>query len=206
MTAATRTIAVWAESFIAGGWGPFIMGNTKSESGLPWAPISADLQHFRETTRNHILVMGRTTFDKLPASMKTVKSLQERPIVVVTHNPAIKSRLFGFDTIEVDPAPWMTEETTIANLVDTISLFSMGKPVAVIGGARVIETFAPAIDELIVTQIDPFIYPAYGDVGAPSGKWSHPFRSVGSETIANGVVVSRFTRAPKPIIQVEATA
>lgn len=51
--------------------------------GLPWN-IPADLAHFRELTMGHIVVMGRLTWESLPAA---VRPLPGRINVVVTRNP-----------------------------------------------------------------------------------------------------------------------
>ena len=80
-----HTIAVWAEIFTPAM--DAIMG-ADTPSGLPWPTNTddarADIKHFREVTRDHVLIMGSTTFNDLPAVLKTRESTRERPIIVLT--------------------------------------------------------------------------------------------------------------------------
>lgn len=47
---------------------------------LPWN-IKEDLEHFKELTLNHTIIMGRKTFESLP-----IKPLPKRKTIVVTRN------------------------------------------------------------------------------------------------------------------------
>lgn len=59
-------------SDLAGGFG--------SEGRLPWGKIAIDMNFFMQTTSNHIVVMGRSTWKKLP-------NLPYRTVIVVTSSP-----------------------------------------------------------------------------------------------------------------------
>ena len=50
---------------------------------LPWH-LPSDLRRFRELTTGHAVVMGRKTFESLPAA---VRPLPERRNIVLTRNP-----------------------------------------------------------------------------------------------------------------------
>lgn len=159
-----HVLAIWAEAYNGS---DFVMGNTASESGLPWAPIPEDLAHFRAATKGRILIMGRNTFNKLPASMKAIDSLESRPIIIITRNPDIHYS----SLMEIDPAAATTgklDAHSLGALLETLSLWHGGKDIAVIGGPDVIDLFAPTYDSMLVTSVHSFNRYIDGNVRAPS--------------------------------------
>jgi len=161
MTTERPIIAVWAEGMTK--TGDIVIGSSET-NGLPWPHTPEDLHHFRETTRNHVLVMGRRTFDSLPDILKTEASTRERPLIVVT-------REHGSDIIEATPGNLNVQPISPGS-VDRIPTHALAiadkwpsKPVAVIGGSAIIEAFESYLTGLVVT-----LHPGSrteGDVLAP---------------------------------------
>lgn len=186
-----RTIAVWAEGTRAGD-GEAIMGDTSSPTGLPWPIIREDMRHFREETRNHVLIMGSTTFEKLPAALKRPSSLAERPIIILTHRVGHYAGQLGYtDAIRpVNPSN-TTEAQVLLHNLQHLDEFT-ARDVAVIGGAKVIELFEPFYSELVVTSVrtDRF----RGDALAPSDAFFDQFRAESRIDLAHRVTAARLVR------------
>lgn len=153
----TDTVAVWAEGARAGDH-EAIMG-AATPSGLPWPHQPGDMRHFREVTRGRVLIMGLNTFDKLPAILKSRRSLLERPMVVLTsRHEELHDRTRG---LPVQGIPWVRDEESARWLVEAAPGWFYNRAVteephkdlAVIGGPRVIELFAPLCDRLEVTHV-----------------------------------------------------
>ncbi|XAO35725.1 dihydrofolate reductase [Microbacterium phage SarBear] len=157
----TDSIAIWAEATRPSDRQP-VMGRSDSANGLPWAHSPEDLAHFRELTRDRTLIMGRRTFDLLPAVLKSRRSLEERPMIVLTRE---KNRIIDdYPGLPIQPIAWATNEEYARILLNEAGSWHH-KDVAVIGGRRVIELFAPVVDRLEVT-----FFKAHhdGDILAPS--------------------------------------
>ncbi|UYL86842.1 dihydrofolate reductase [Microbacterium phage Rona] len=175
----TDAIAVWAEALAPGGTSSVMGADTPS--GLPWPDQPKDMQHFRRLTAGRTLVMGRKTFDMLPASMKTREHLRERPMIVLTRDT---SRLHAVTAgLLIQGIGWVEDERTAGSLLrelakpSTIWDHYAERPVAVIGGKGVIELFAPHLDRLEVTRV----HGRYaGDVAAPSDSVFDCFTPAGS--------------------------
>ena len=101
---------------------------------LPWR-IPEDMERFRARTLGHPVVMGRRTWDSLPARFRP---LPGRRNVVVTRNPA-----------------WQAEGAErAASLEDALRLLDAAPHVFVIGGAQLYAAALPLADELLLTEID----------------------------------------------------
>ncbi|QOP64883.1 dihydrofolate reductase [Microbacterium phage Avocadoman] len=160
----TDTVAVWAEATRAYDRQP-VMGKSDSPNGLPWGHSAEDLAHFREVTRDRVMVMGRRTFELLPAVLKSRRSLEERPIIVLTRE---KNRIIDdHPGLDIQPIAWATDQAHADVLLNEARNWfgPHSREVAIIGGRRVIELFAPIVDRLEVT----FFHDHYdGDILAPS--------------------------------------
>ena len=53
------------------------------DGGLPWK-LSEDLKHFRRTTENGTVIMGRKTWDSIPEKYRPLKN---RKNIVLSTNP-----------------------------------------------------------------------------------------------------------------------
>jgi dihydrofolate reductase len=104
------------------------------DKGLAWLE-SADQAHFRDTTRGHAVVMGRKTWESLPAK---VRPLPGRHNVVVTRNQGFTAS--GADTVH-------SLEQALALLRDVPEVF-------VIGGAQLYAQALPLAHRLVLTEVD----------------------------------------------------
>jgi dihydrofolate reductase len=104
---------------------------------LPWH-LGADMQHFRELTRGCPVVMGRRTWDSLPARYKP---LPGRSNIVV-------SRRAGWSADGAQAAPSLPAALRLAQL-----RLSPSKRVFVIGGAQLYREAMPLADALELTEV-----------------------------------------------------
>lgn len=108
-----------------------VIGNA---GGLPWH-LPEDLKHFKRVTLGHPVLMGRKTWDALPARFRP---LPGRRNIVVTRN-----------------AEWRSEGARAAPSIDA-ALAALGDApkVCVIGGARLFAQALPMAEELELTEIE----------------------------------------------------
>lgn len=104
------------------------------DGGLPWH-LPEDMRHFRATTMGHPVVMGRRTWESLPAAYRP---LPGRRNVVLTR----------------DPSWYAKGAETAGSLDDALRLLAGEERVFVVGGAKAYAAALPLADELILTEID----------------------------------------------------
>lgn len=100
---------------------------------LPWPKNSDDLQWFKETTQDSVVVMGRKTWESLP-----VKPLPNRTNVVVSNT--IKQN----NEIEVIKSDIYKSRLVTINYTDNVWI---------IGGAKLLEDSLNIIDELWLNNV-----------------------------------------------------
>jgi dihydrofolate reductase len=94
-----------------------------------------DKQHFKRTTMGCPVVMGRKTWDSLPARFRP---LPGRRNIVVTRQRG-----------------WRADGAEAASSLDSALALAAGAPrVCLIGGAQLFEQALPLADELVLTEID----------------------------------------------------
>ena len=103
---------VWAEDEV---------GNIGYQGHLPWH-LPADLQHFKEKTIGHPMVMGRKTFDSFPGV------LPNRKHIVLTHSQDFKQKYQTNNQVEVfinlaDLKNWLNSQTKDISIIGGVSLF-----------------------------------------------------------------------------------
>jgi dihydrofolate reductase len=101
---------------------------------MPWQ-LKADLAHFRRTTIGCPVVMGRKTWDSLPAAFRP---LPGRRNIVVTRNKAWQC--MGAEAAE--------------SLEAALGLLQGSERVFVIGGGELYAQALPYADEVVLTEID----------------------------------------------------
>ena len=110
--------------------------------------IPKDLAFFKRKTVNHVIIMGRKTFESLPGM------LPNREHWVITRDPSFnKARSFK-------------------NIDDVLEAIDLNVDYYIIGGGEIYKQFMPYADCLYVTEVDDF---KVGDVRFPSidmTKWS----------------------------------
>lgn len=103
------------------------------DNALPWH-LPEDLRHFKALTSGHAVIMGRKTWESLPARFRP---LPGRHNIVVTRNPAYA-------------APGAT---VVASLEEALRL-DIDATAFVIGGAELYAHALPLADRLELTEID----------------------------------------------------
>jgi dihydrofolate reductase len=136
---------------------------------MPWH-LPEDLAHFKKTTLGHPVIMGRKTWDSLPAKFRP---LPGRMNLVISSNAATRENLKKIGTY---PAQNLREALSICEQ-------SGSQEVWVIGGAQIYAQALPMAQRAVITQIDAEFE---GDAFAPDlgADWHEVQRS--SLTTANG--------------------
>lgn len=110
--------------------------------------IPKDLAFFKRKTVNHVIIMGRKTFESLPGL------LPNREHWVITRDSSFNNtRLFN-------------------SIDDVLEAIDPNKDYYIIGGGEIYKQFIPYADCLYITEVDDF---KVGDVRFPSidmTKWS----------------------------------
>lgn len=105
-------------------------------NALLWK-IPEDMKHFRETTRGHVVIMGRKTFESIG------RPLPDRVNIVVSRE---NIKFYDFkDTVLV--AHSIEEALEIARKSEQGEIF-------IIGGAQIYELAMPYVDKLYLTVVD----------------------------------------------------
>jgi dihydrofolate reductase len=104
-----------------------LIGN---QNALPWPRLRADMRHFRETTLNHPVVMGRKTFESLGS-----KPLPSRTNIILTRDTSFS-------------AP----NCEIVHSVEEV-LTRPEEKIFIIGGREVYQLFLPHANQLYLTYI-----------------------------------------------------
>jgi thymidylate synthase len=122
------------------------------QNSLPWN-IPEDLAHFKLHTLNHILIMGRKTYESLP-----VKPLPGRIHIVLTKNPVryanqASESVYFFDCSD-ETAKGYSFETKLRNIIRMFHVQYPSKEFFIIGGADLIQQTHHMIDKAYVTYVD----------------------------------------------------
>jgi dihydrofolate reductase len=105
---------------------------------LPWR-IPAELRHFRARTAGHALVIGRTTFDRLPRPLDT----HGRALVVVSTQP-----------LEPTPGRALHHASSPEDALALAGRLRPGRPPLVCGGARLYAALLEVCATLEISRID----------------------------------------------------
>lgn len=101
-----------------------------ADGAMPWH-IPADLRRFKRLTMGCPMIMGRKTFDSLPAL------LDGRRHIVLTRDTG-----------------WQEEGAEAAHSVDAALMLANAPHVMVIGGAEIYRLFLPLADRIELTEVD----------------------------------------------------
>lgn len=96
---------------------------------LPWN-VKSEMQHFKNTTINHTVVMGRRTYESIG------RLLPNRNNVIFSNNPDYK-----------------VEGALVTNDVQKIITLSKSEDVYIIGGKSIYDVFLNYCDELIISKL-----------------------------------------------------
>ena len=127
-------------------------GTIGKDGTMPWH-LPEDLAHFKALTQGHPVIMGRKTWDSLPARFRP---LPGRANIVVT-------RQADWQESGAQRASSLPEALALAQQSGSTTAW-------VIGGAQIYAQALPLADELVVTEIDADFD---GDAHAPalSAEW-----------------------------------
>ncbi|MFJ8011339.1 dihydrofolate reductase [Streptomyces sp. NPDC096339] len=132
-------------------WAQTLDGVIGADNTIPWR-LPEDMAHFKATTSGHPVIMGRKTWDSLPARFRP---LPGRRNIVVTRDPRWKAE-------GADRAGSIAEALEVASA----SPSPTGPGAAwVIGGGEIYRAALPYATVLSVTDIDAHID---GDTYAPA--------------------------------------
>lgn len=105
---------------------------------MPWH-LPADLNHFKETTMGHPVIMGRRTYESIAAEIDG--PLPGRTNIVLSRgNPEVPDEVIVVDSIDA--------------AVEAATSIGETETVYVIGGATIYEQFLPKADQLVLTELD----------------------------------------------------
>lgn len=99
---------------------------------MPWR-LPEDLAHFKATTMGHPVIMGRKTWESLPA-----RPLPGRRNIVISRNA-------GYHAGEVEVFP---------SVEDAIAACDTAEMPVIIGGAQLYNSALPYCTDIIITEID----------------------------------------------------
>ena len=118
-----KIIAIWAQDKSG------IIGKNNC---LPWH-LPKDLKHFKETTLNQAILMGRVTFEGMNKRL-----LPDRETLILTTQ----------SDYQVDGA------TVVTGVEEVLTWYkAQDKNLYVVGGSQIYKLFEPYVDKLIITQI-----------------------------------------------------
>ena len=118
-----KIIAIWAQDKSG------IIGKSNK---LPWH-LPKDLKHFKETTLNQAILIGRVTFEGM-----NKRFLPNRETLILTRQ----------SDYQVDGA------TVVKSVEEVLDWYeNQDKTLYIIGGSQIYKLFEPYVDELIVTQV-----------------------------------------------------
>jgi dihydrofolate reductase len=103
------------------------------DNQLPWR-LPADMQHFRQVTLGHSILMGRLTWESLG------KPLPERRNLVLSRQH-----------LELDGAELVN---SLEQAIDLVKQGESGQELMVIGGAQVYAAALPMAQRLYLTQVE----------------------------------------------------
>lgn len=118
-----KIVAIWAQDRSG------IIGKANH---LPWR-LPKDLKHFKETTLNQAILMGRVTFEGMNKHL-----LPNRETLILTSQ---------FD-YQIEGA---TVVTSVEEVLDWYK--NQDKNLYIVGGGQVYKLFEPYVDELLITQV-----------------------------------------------------
>lgn len=113
-----------------------------TEGGLPWS-LPEDMKFFRDTTKGHVMIMGRKTFDSFNG-----RALPNRYHIVVTRDPG-KHR---FAASESSPVVFVASLEEAVAHAKTLTA-KWGEEVFIIGGGEIYKQAMSITDKIYLTLI-----------------------------------------------------
>ncbi|QOI66448.1 dihydrofolate reductase [Erwinia phage FBB1] len=108
------------------------------DDGLPWKHISQDFKNFKSRTMGTTLIMGAKTFQSLPGKLEGRKHM-------VLHTPG--------RSVAVTKRGDQADQYVMPERVKDYIKFHPEENFSVIGGAKLLQEFAPIADKIIISKI-----------------------------------------------------
>lgn len=106
------------------------------ENTLPWR-LKTDLKHFKDTTKDHVVIMGRKTFESIG------RPLPNRMNIVLSRNPGND----GNNLI------WVNDRESALFFADFHSILMEKKQLFVVGGGEIYNIFEDLFNKIILTEV-----------------------------------------------------
>jgi dihydrofolate reductase len=113
-----------------------------TQGTLPW-DIPEDMKFFRDSTKGHIMIMGRKTFDSFGG-----KPLPSRYHIVITRKPSEVK----FEANDSSPVKIVASVKEAVDLAKTLT-GQWGEEVFIIGGGEVYQQTMDVVDKIYLTKI-----------------------------------------------------
>ena len=113
-----------------------------TQGGLPW-DLPEDMKFFRDTTKGHIMIMGRKTFDSFNG-----RALPHRYHIVITRDPSKHS----FPSKESSPVVFVASIEEAVEHAKPLTA-KWGDEVFIIGGGEIYKQAMPITDKIYLTLI-----------------------------------------------------
>jgi dihydrofolate reductase len=104
------------------------------DNGLPWH-LPDDMRWFREVTMGKPVIMGRKTYETIPARFRPLRG---RHTIVVTRNPEYEAG----------------EATVVYSIEEAVAAAGNVDEIMIGGGAEVYKAFLAAADRLYLTVVE----------------------------------------------------
>ena len=117
-----------------------------ADGDMPW-DIPEDLAHFRETTVDHPVIMGRITYEGILEALG--EPLPDRTTVVMTSR-GLEETAADYENVVVANG---LEEALEAAAAAAAERHDGVDRIFVAGGATIYEQYLPAVDRLVLTEI-----------------------------------------------------
>lgn len=113
-----------------------------TQGDLPWN-LPEDMKFFRDTTKGHVMIMGRKTFDSFKG-----KALPHRYHIVITRDPS----KHHFQSSETSPVIFVGSLDEALEHANSLTA-QWGEEVFIIGGGEIYRQSLPRAHKLLVTLI-----------------------------------------------------
>jgi dihydrofolate reductase len=113
-----------------------------TQGGLPW-DLPEDMKFFRDTTKGHIMIMGRKTFDSFNG-----RPLPKRYHIVITRDPS----KMHFESSPTSPVVFASSVDEAIALASTLTS-EWGDEVFIIGGGQIYQQSLLKTDKIYLTLI-----------------------------------------------------
>lgn len=112
----------------------------KADNQIPWPRIKGDMNHFKDLTTGHPVIMGRVTFETMRIVDGVIQPLPQRQNIVITRNPEYV----------VPPNVWIAD--SLENAIRQACTIEENL-IYIIGGQQIYEMALPVADEIFYSRI-----------------------------------------------------